>query len=452
MRAQINRLKKWVLANVILLFVLLLMCVIFTRLARTYANHYNAVRPAERFVAHENVADDLRNGVVKCAILMMNGEKFYVFGCIYGPALSVVTIPILQLAQQTGFCFQASCTTPLYQLLLLLTIGGYVLFIFRITGKDSEPRIVFLVYLMLFLLGIPGSLGLERGNIDIIYSLLFGLLLMLSRIRIKSLPKSRYMVAVLIGLLLGFLTNSKLFFLPFSLIFILSAETSMLIGYIALLVFWLFMFLPKLYGAPGTLTDLLNVSFYFDKNAPFITIDSMSFNHSFAALASLATDCIYKNIIYPMEHYKIIGILSKIFLIFTFVLPTVTYISRKTVTNLGKTLAWIIRERRNEKLRMLAIVYTLAAINLLPSFSINYRLYYSLPVLFFLWLDTKSNASARWNLILSMIFLGFKGLWLLTGIEPRGMTLIDVRIMNIFVLLHFFFMIKAALASVFRPR
>jgi hypothetical protein len=212
------------------------------------------------------------------------------------------------------------------------------------------------------------------------------------------------------------------------------------------------MFLPMLYSAPGTISDLVNATIHFEKVIPFITLGSIQFNHSFTALASLATDGIFQRIPFPHERYTIIGILIKIFIVSTLLIPLLGVLTKKTFTRMRQNILWVIRERKNQRLTLLCIVYVLAAVNLLPLLSFNYRLYYSLPVLFFLYIESKSHSYARWNTILSMIFLGLKGFWILMSIEPKGMTLFDIRSTNIFVLFHFFFMIKAALALIFRAQ
>ncbi|OGG11991.1 hypothetical protein A2Z00_02075 [Candidatus Gottesmanbacteria bacterium RBG_13_45_10] len=443
-----ERLKSWTLDNVLLVLILLLGSVILSRLAPTLVNYTNTVAAPEEFVSQANVAGDFWNGVIKPAILMKHGENFYLSTGIYGPSLSVITIPLLEFAQNRGLCFEATCTSIFYQWLLLAAICGYAFFIFWITHTHPEARPVFLLFLFAFLLGIPGSMGLVRGNVDILYSLLFGIVLVLAQSKTDHKTKTNLFVPIIVGILLGFLTNSKLFFLPFSILIILTTPGAPAIAAVSILTFFAFLYLPHVYGAPSTLTQLLDATKNFEQSVTFTTYDSINFNHSFTAFTSLATDAVSRQSWHPNREYKIIGILSGILFLFTFVLPIVMDVPMRLLKKIPRYVRHLLAHRCDNRLQILAIVYVIAFINLVPEISFNYRLYYSLPLLFILYLDTKHRSTARWYLILSLCFLGIKGLWVLMTQEPKGMTIFDIRATNVFVVLHFFFLIKAAIAHV----
>ena len=101
--------------------------------------------------------------------------------------------------------------------------------------------------------------------------------------------------------------------------------------------------------------------------------------------------------------------------------------------------------RLNKYFVILLFILAVAAMNLLPEFSFTYRLWYSLPLLLLLWKETENHKKARLYCLLSIICLSVKGLWIYTNVDPNGFNIFESRGLSLFVVLHFYFMIKAGI-------
>ena len=190
-------------------------------------------------------------------------------------------------------------------------------------------------------------------------------------------------------------------------------------------------------------------------------------NHSFYAISSLFTNCFRKLTCVPSPQKDlyldviIISIISKILFIITFVFPFITTINirksnfnkiwclsfRKKLLLLIDFILAIYSSRKNRRFILLLFILADGFINLIPQTAFVYRLYYSLPILLILVIETQKNSKARFYCYLSMIFLIIKGFWVLTEINPKAFSLIDPRTMSLFVIFHFYFLIKAGVIN-----
>ncbi len=440
------------------IFIVLLFLTILTRFSITYSDPNSIIAPEKIFQVIP-LGVDFYTAVFTPAMKIINGKFFYDVIAIYGPAFSLFILPFHFIATSLNLCepinYQ-SCSHVLYEWLLIATVGGYIFFIFLITRYRKKDSYIFLLFLVSFLLGIPGSLGLERGNIDISLSLIIGLLLFL------LLASRKYPVLINIvftGIISGFIVNSKLFLAPFAVIAILTSR-NILFSFLTFIgTFFIFTYLPNIFGASSNLGNIFQSAFVFSKESsavPFVGA-GLPYNHSFSAIGTLATDCVFKQTCDTFKEDTVrISLVSLILFFSTFILPFITtsFIAKKiyklkfTFWRLAiKAPLFIYNVREDKRFILFLFIFADALVNLIPRLSFDYRLYFSLPILFLLWKESRVNNKARFYCYLSMIFLIIKGLWIFTVIDPKGMNLFEPRGMSLFVVLHFYFLIKAGIEN-----
>lgn len=438
------------------IFIVLLFLTVFTRFFIAYSDPNSIIAP-EKIFQVVPLGVDFYTAVFTPAMKIMNGKFFYDVIAIYGPAFSLFILPFHFIATSLNLCepiSYQSCSHLLYEWLLIATVGGYIFFIFLITRYRKKESYILLLFLVSFLLGIPGSLGLERGNIDISLSLISGLLLFL------LLASRKYPILIKIiftGIISGFIVNSKLFLVPFAVIAILTSRNILFSFLISICTFLILTYLPNIFGAPSNLTNIFQSAFVFSKESPVVPFvgAGLPYNHSFSAIGTLATDCVFKQTCDTFKEDTVrISLVSFILFFATFILPFITtsFIAKKiyklkfTFWSLTiKAPLFIYNAREDKRFILFLFILADALVNLIPRLSFDYRLYFSLPILFLLWKESRVNDKARFYCYLSMIFLIIKGLWIFTIINPKGMNLLEPRGMSLFVVLHFYFLIKAGI-------
>ncbi len=468
-----NRFVLFIRNNLILILVVLLLLTIFSRFSLTYTDKTNIVSAPEKILQVVPIGIDFFTGVIKPAINIRDGKNFYNDIAIYGPALSVTMVPAINLLTKLNVCSMIdlySCSRILYHWFLIITIAGYLLLILLI-GKTTttETLSAILLYLAIFLLSFMGSFGLERGNIDILLALINGfivyLLLLPRRKGAANFPQS-LLLSVAIGILAGFSTNAKIFLIPFSLIAVLFSPHILVSAVSFVLTFFGLIYLPHVFGAPSSLLDLLKWSFIYITKAPVTPFHTtIHHNHSLSATASLLTSCIFKQTCVEPRDILIISTVTKVLFVTVFILPflSISQLRKKIISN-GLYFLQNFRESINQVIKdlpktvrkiylnqewvLLVFILIDALINLVPKYSFSFRLYYSLPILLILLAKTENNPQARLYSILSIIFLSLKGLWIFLVTNPHGRYLFEPRGMNLFVVLHFYFLIKTGLAII----
>lgn len=468
-----NRLVLFIRNNLILTLVVLLLLTIFSRFSLTYTDKTNIVSAPEKIFQVVPIGIDFFTGVIKPAINIRDGKNFYNDIAIYGPALSITMVPAINLLTKLNVCSLVdlhSCSRILYHWFLIITIVGYLL-LTLLVGKTTtkETLSAMLLYLAIFLLSFMGSFGLERGNIDIFLSLINGFiiyLLLLAKEKSTNKFSLALILSVAIGLLTGFSSNAKIFLFPISLVAIVFSPNMFISGALFLLTFFGLIYLPHVFGAPSDLSDLIKWSFTYITKAPVTPFHTtIHHNHSFAATASLFTSCIFKQTCEETRDILIISSVTKALFVTVFVLPFLSirelrkkiifnfkYLIKDLVGYLRQFIKWLPRTTKkiylSQEWVLLLFILIDALINLVPKYSFSFRLYYSLPVLLILLAKTENNPQVRLYSILSIVFLSLKGLWIFLVTNPHGRYLFEPRGMNFFVILHFYFLIKAGLANI----
>ncbi len=445
---------------------------IFSRFSLTYTDKTNIVSAPEKILQVVPIGIDFFTGVIKPAINIKDGKSFYSDIAIYGPALSITMVPPINLLTKLNACSMIdlySCSRILYHWFLIITIAGYLLLILLI-GKTTtrETLSAMLLYLAVFLLSFMGSFGLERGNIDIFLALINGFmlyLLLLARRNGTHRFLQSLILSLAIGIFAGFSTNAKIFLIPFSLVAVLFSPYILVSAVSFVLTFFGLIYLPHVFGAPSSLPDLLEWSFIYITKAPVTPFHTtIHHNHSLAATASLFTSCIFKQTCVEPRDILIISTVTKALFLAVFVLPFLSISQlRKKIISSGLYFLQNFRESINQVIKnlpkivkkiylsqewiLLLFILIDALINLVPKYSFGFRLYYSLPILLILLGTTERKPRVQFYVILSMLFLALKGLWIFLETHPKGMYLFEPRGMNFWVILHFYFLIKAGLIN-----
>jgi len=454
--------KEFILSDPTWIFALLLALTVITRFSFSFGDATYFAKSPESLFGENVVGLDFRVGVIYQASMILQGLPFYTFYQNYGPAVSMLFAPVIQGMANAGLClpndFHLTCIPPLYHIWLGIFLCGFLLFFWMVTKNHPQARTPLLVFLCAFFLGIAGNLGLERGNVDIMLSLLSGgLLLMLFHPKGGTIQSTASSLGI--GFISGFITNSKFFLLPLALTAIISSKKPLLTLFAAAISFVGFALLPLAYGAPSPIFGPITNALYALKSMPFAHPGYLWYNHAFTATGSLFTDCVKRGACDAPADTAVIYALWIVFFLFTFVGPLIDTRQTSAVFDalrslpqkIAMLLQRVVRSPRHPGAIMFLASLSVASFNLLPIFALNQRLYFSIPILLLLYTATEKNSEARYYCILSMVFLLIKGLWIFTGLRPEGFYPFEVRGMNFFVILHFFFLLKSSLAYWFAP-
>jgi len=462
--------------NITLLFGLLLLTMVISRFGVAFSDKSSIIVAPEKMFQVVPIGIDFFTGVLKPALRIMDGTLFYDDIAVYGPALAVSIIPAIRILTNYKLCNLVdiySCSYILYHWLLAITLSGYVLLIWLVNREAKKETVnIAFVYFTTFLLSFPGSFGLERGNIDIILSLLIGFLLYLS-LHVNNVSQGKlffkWLLIIIIGLIAGFTSNVKIFLLLFASIAIFVSPVRLVSAFVFLVTFLGLTYLPRVFGTQAGLPELLRWSMLYIQKAPVTPFHTtIQYNHSLAATASLFTSCIWKQTCSNAADIIIISTVSKFLFVVTFVFPVFTlskarrkivYVSmltfkkmRNGIPIVDRILKQIDSGFHNRSWIVFLFIIGDALINLVPTYSFTFRLYYSLPILLILFKETEDNSQARKYCVFSMVFLAIKGLWIFLVVNPYGADLFEPRGMNFFVILHFYYAIKAGAVLAFFPK
>ncbi len=454
--------RIWFLRNQTIVLVVLLAVTVFTRI---YVSYWGEVVAApEQVFQLIPVGRDLFSGVYGPGLMLVSKNGFYGPFTAVGSGILLLAGPYIKnYLFARGYCYYVNlgCHYVFYKGFLTLSFVSWLLFLFMILRRvPKDTKLIMLLLFLTFLLGIPGSIGIERGNIDILLSAIVGfLLLLLLRLSRDRKQMSGYIsISLLIGFAAGFLTNAKLFLFPFALIAMIVSPSPVVSAAMAALTFYgLTEYLPQaLYDVTTTINDLYlaNVMGLKESIRLFFLPERLALNHSFEATATLFTRCGRSGTCAEVAVSRFATLLlSRIPLTFLFVFPTLPlWVSIIKTANMRpyKIMRFLTRLRNDRRVILLFFIIADAGINLVPQVSFVYRLYYSLPILLILFKEVQRDFKARWFCVLSMISLVLKGFWINYMIQPKEMILFDARMMNVFVILHFYFMIKAGAVALER--
>ena len=449
--------------NSIKIFLVILLVTIFSRFNISYKTSSDIITPPESVFYLSPLGRDFYTGAILPTKNMLEGKTFYDSVANYGSSVYITIAPILSQIIKDGVCDFSTiliCHNYLYKKLLVLTFFVYLVFLGVCFKKlKLKDHILFFLLISIFLLQLPFSAGFERGNLDIILSALIGLLYLISK-PYKFGKNSHYFnlfQSLLIGLLGGYITNAKIFLLPFALSSIL-VSSNILLSLVSFLISFIGLgYIPIVYGMPTTIFDLVSTSLNWQKsaNSLFSLPSYLVFNHSIPAISTLFTNCVKeKNCLLNNSLTNFVTqFFSIAIFLFVFVLPFISIksifkiinqkiVNRKIFQIIFVSLYKVFTKRRNWRILMFLFILSTAIINLIPKNAYTYRLLYSIPLIFLLINETRNNQEQRHLLLLSIFFFTLNGLWFFFQIKPEGWNMFDARFMNLFLIIHYYFLIK----------
>jgi hypothetical protein len=394
-------------------------------------------------------------GAVNPAIQILHGQNYYSNIQIYGPTISVILIPILQIANSLRICRNLDqiegyyrCGIEIYTGIDVIVIIGFGFLLYKLTQKYPQERILVLIMYLTFLTGISGSFGIQRGNLDLILALIIGFLFLQFFRSIKK-GYASYLIPILVGLCGGLVAGAKVFLILFSLLLTLKSEKPRLSLSLMILSYLFFSYLPAIYHAPADLITPIRIAFASDQGISLSNSKYLIFNHSLSATGSFFTDCLAQN---TCDTNQTIQFLNYLFCLIIFLIPLITTRQlrlwiKENIKSLPRTILKVInfKFKLSDATILVLLTYSYGIVNLIPKAAYGYRLFYGLPIIAVLLVKSNNAIKARRFLILSVIFLLLNGLWINLKLNPYGMDSTDARLMNILYLIHVFLMIKSAI-------
>ncbi len=430
-----NNLKK----DPLILFLVILLLTILSRYVVSYRNSENLIQAPESLFYLSPVGRDLFTGVVLPANNLLNGRNFVEGAANYGTGIVVTFAPLLSVLKNHGVCSfddVLNCHITLYKWYLFLFFLLFLIFIWICFLKvKSKNRLLLLLFVSIFSLQLPFAFGVERGNLDLFLFVLIGFLFYFS---LKIPVKNRILRSLFIGFLVGYISNVKFFLLPFAIIEILFSG-SVLVSLLSFLFsFIAFSYLPVLYGVSTDIFSIWNGILLFNNGSngnfsqPFYLVS----NHSIKAISTLFTGCVNKGTC--LIRFGLVSFISKFWLLFVFVLPFI-HLRKK---NIFKMFSYLVLKKR--ELYILLYILSCAVINLIPNSVYAYRLLYSIPIMLVLLTEVDKDSKEKVLFLKSVLCFMVAGLWFCYYLS-NGFSLFDVRVKNIFILLHFYYLIKLGL-------
>ncbi|HLD25153.1 MAG TPA: hypothetical protein VJB96_04525 [Patescibacteria group bacterium] len=331
---------------------------------------------------------------------------------------------------------------PIYMTVIAM---GYALFMY-ILAKHLNPkgRLLLILCSVGFLIGLPAVHGIWAANVDVALALMFGFYI-LHTLRVQKAKKRISTIhALLLGVAAGAMVNAKMFLLPLTLIplLLLRIPATSFAGF--LISFVGITYAPRLFGSESSLSDFIRVVLFWGNN---ISIkDLLNINFSIAALSTIGTDCLARQDC----HLSMRPFMHRGLEIGTFVLglwPLKEYLRKQAMSFRNSRLGyahlvtWVNTLRDNPHVFLLALVTCAAAITLLPGVVYGYRLYFSFVLLVLSYDFARHNRQLLYDWILSVVCLILSGTWLVYA-GNRVFWLFDARIVNVFVIGHFIFLMK----------
>lgn len=421
-------------------FVLFLSTLVFNPFINSLVSFKDA-SPAEKIGLL--FANDFNTCVYVRSYHMLNGNLMNQLGWVNSACGHIFPLIVSPLV----FFLQSKQFVAVYLSFLIPLILLYGVFFKIILEKiSSSTRKITVLFIFSFFLSIPGTLGYYMGNVDIFLSLIIGFILLFQFNNEKLVKRHGKKFSVFLGILLGAIANAKVFLFPFTIVTILLSRNKLITFFSSLLTFLIITYIPRLFGSPtGIFTFLERIILWNER----VTVNfSPSYNHSPVALASYFTNCLSTQNCEKFPNSFVAQIIIAIVLLGAFF--SINLFKKKNLIELKRMLTRprpVILKLFGTKADkyVLIFLFTLftALINLVPRIAFNYRLYYSFPLILILLTETNELPKVRFYCYLSMTFLIIGGLWIV-NLSPLMQGAIDARLMNIFVYLHFIFLIKSS--------
>lgn len=426
--------------------IIIVSLVVISRVNFIYGDVNKGIRAPESIFSLQFLGIDLQTGVILPTIKMLKGENFYDHVSSYGPSANLTLAPFLKGLIDSKYCVgdgSISCLHVLYPFYIFFSILIFAAILFF--GPQGKFLLYRLLIISIAILGIPGSLALERGNIDTVF---MGLLWLAITVGINQIHKFR-IISVFIGGLIGYVSVGKMFLLVYSIPFIFISPYPLLYLITVLFVSLGLSYLPIIYGVKSDPFKLINTIQSWSQGARYTYYypKTLAYNYSISAMTSYIYFCQVMDSCDTRNILEII--LNKIAYVMLFCLVFIVsglrflkfIIQNIWLKRLKKIFHYIWSSR--VELGILLLSMSTAAINLLPDVSYAYRLLYSVPILCLL-SDRITNKSVRISLLISIFFFAFRSSWIEYGLDYRVLEWGSYRIGNVTTLLHYYFLIRTS--------
>lgn len=429
MKTFFYRLQKFFTIENPLLIVSFLFLIVCSRFVVTYFNEDRHVRtPDANFYAGEFVGHDLVFATTDQAYRLLDGLPMQL-GVGYGYTFTILTAWILGLFNLLGLCNpanQVSCDFLFYKVVVVTSIVGLVSLVFLLTEKRNQ-RSTAAVFLIAFLLGVPGGMGIESGNLDIFLSVLYGFVLLLQQISLMS--KRKYLYPILLGIIAGALLQTKLFFLPIVFVFLFCSKRPLLFSLSLLATAIVIAIIPGFYNVPidplyalraaQTLREdtYLSSEIVYGNNSTRAMVGGIVF-----AVPALHTTQFVREVLVNVGG----GLL--------FLLVLVSPIFARLVHKPIRFVHAVFQDRLQYKFFIVLNCCAVSAVILWPEISLAYRFFYLIPLIFVL-VDTSKNTLSKQAMGLA-----------LSALLIRSLFVWHSRSLHVFLLVFFYFFILASIS------
>jgi len=428
----------------------LLLSVLISRFVISYGNVSSGFRSPEKTIALYILGADFQTGVIMPIMYMIRGNNFYNIAASYGPAISITLAPIIKSMLKQGICQydnNIGCLSVIYPWLVSI-IGIVYIFLICVLKQTNRFREKTMILLGIIFLGISGAFALDRGNLDLLFSGIMSIYVAL----FLSGKKINVFMTSCLGLILGYIISAKIFLVIFIVPFLLFVPNPLIFG-IFLTGTWIVLsYVPALYGVVSGPTVLFKTAFIASKATSnlFLVPVMLSYNDSLQATASLVSvcrqirSCNRENFLELISYYFVIVILF----CSVFLLPLVDFVVDilRKIRKISVQVLVIMKNIRPSSWAIIILCIGTAIINTIPESTYVYRIVYSLPVIILLLAYTEVNRNSKAYLMLSIVCFSIKNMWTGQLVNPLVFSVFDPRILNVFLFLHYYFLIKSGLA------
>lgn len=421
----IHHLQKFFTTENPLLIPSFLLLILFSRFIPTYFNDaYRVMTPDANYYAGQTLGHDFIFGVTDQAYRLLSGLPMQ-FEVGYGYTFTILGAFTIQLLSIAGICNQnhIPCQFLLYKLVTILALAGLVSLVFFII-KDRGKQATGLTFLIAFLLGVPGGMGIEAGNLDIILSVLYGFMLYLQKMSLTS--KSR-LYPLMLGIMAGAMLQTKLFVLPIVVIFLICSTSPLIFLTSLLTTIGVITILPGMYGVPINPLYTIQAAHTLQRAANFSSGIVYGNNNTRAMIGGIVFAFPVLNANQSIR-WLLVNVGGLLLFLFIMVLPFFSF------PKVYKRIVYILQHRFDYSYFTLLNCFIIAAVILWPEISLSYRLFYLIPLIFTL-LNSAQNTFTK-------NALGFA----LSALLIRSLFLWHARVLHIFLLVFFYFFLLTCLS------
>ena len=414
-------------------YLIVLFIMICTRLSLTYFSPSGHIRMPEWNFAFETLGRDDKFSA-EAAFKIRAHKPGYIFG--YAPVLiSLVSAEVLESVGVCRASSPAACEPRMFQIAIIIAVIGLFGLLYFSIPREQDRTLALILY-GIFLLGVPMNKAIESGNIDLLASLTIGIAMVLLRAIIDK--KGNTLIAsIFMGLLIGFAANIKAFIILLGAVpLVLSlnnptALISFVIGFSATAL-W-----PHLYGIQSGIFDIFFAAAGFVKDygvgLSLHPVTQINYgNNALFPYVSNVLSWIHLSKLAPRIHSGLTAIVGAIAMVILYIKPFYDekLFTRKAIAYCKKHLSVF------SAFSFSLVLFTLAymAISTLMTWSYDYRMLYSLPLLFLL-IATPGTNKTKLLLHLSILFFLIKCLWI-----PKD------RFMTLFLYIHMYFLLRTSVS------